>query len=60
MDNLPKDKNLSFTVGGISFANRAEFDNRVSQDAEGLAELLYDIWREEQHTTLDKAPTEQW
>ena len=46
MDDLPKDKNLSFTVGGISFANRTEYNNRVSHDAEELAELLYDLCKE--------------
>lgn len=43
---LPKDKNKPFTVNGIKFANRAEYNLRVKEDATKMAELLYDIYQD--------------
>jgi hypothetical protein len=45
MPNLPKDRNKPFTVSSLRFANRKEYDERVKQDAEVMAQLLYDIYQ---------------
>jgi hypothetical protein len=42
---LPKDPTKSFTVNGIKFANRAEYDKRVKEDANKMAEFLYDMYK---------------
>ena len=44
--NLPKDKSKPFTVNGIKFANRAEYEERIKEDARKFAELLYDIYKD--------------
>jgi hypothetical protein len=46
MNDLPKDKTKPFTVNGIKFANREEYDERVKKDAMELAVLIYDIYQD--------------
>lgn len=43
-DDLPKDKNRPFIINGIRFANRQEHNERVKDDAQKLAEFLFDIY----------------
>ena len=45
-NNLPKDKSKPFTINGIKFANRDEYNERVKEDARRLVELLYDIYQD--------------
>lgn len=54
MEELPKDKNKPFTVNGIRFANRKEYDERVKRDAEELAKLLYDIYQDKKRKGIIK------
>ena len=57
-DDLPKDKNQPFTLNGIYFLNRQEYDERVEKDANALAQLLYDIYIEKKRkdaTSIDNA-----
>jgi len=46
MTELPKDPEKSFTINGIKFANREDYDKRVKEDARKMAELLYDIYQD--------------
>jgi len=39
-DNFPK------TINGIYFATKQDYDDRVKQDANALANLLYDIYKD--------------
>lgn len=50
-DDIPEDKSKPFTVNGIKFANRKEYDDRVKEGASQLAELLYDIYMEKKHSS---------
>lgn len=43
---LPKDPTKPFTVNGIKFANRKEYDERVKEDARKMAEFLYHMYKE--------------
>ena len=45
-DNLPKDKTKPFTINGIRFANRKEYDERIEHDLDALAHLLFDIYKD--------------
>lgn len=40
-----KDPSKSFIVNGIKFANRKEYDERVKDDAQKMAEFLYDMYK---------------
>jgi hypothetical protein len=53
MDDLPKDKTVPFTINGIRFKNRKEYDERVKEDATKLAELLYDIYQDKKRSEKD-------
>ena len=46
MTKLPKDPSKPFTVNGIKFASRDEYERRIKADAEGLAKLIYRIYLE--------------
>lgn len=61
MINPPKDPNKPFTLNGIRFANRKEYDERIKQDAEAMAQLLYDIYKDKKRKELnqDIQPTAQ-
>lgn len=49
MSKIPKKLAEPFTINGIRFANRQEYDERIKDDALKLAKLLYDIYREKGH-----------
>lgn len=40
------DDTKPFTVNGILFKNRKEYEERLNDDAQKLAVLLYDIYKE--------------
>jgi hypothetical protein len=44
---LPRDPNKSFTVNGIKYANRSEYDERVKEDAQKMAAFLYDLYKKQ-------------
>ena len=55
VDDLPKDPEKPFTINGIHFANRKEYDERVEQDAKAMAELLYDIYQDKKRKELEQS-----
>lgn len=55
MSELPKDKYKAFTINGIKFSNRAEYDACVKEDAQKMAEFLYDMYRKEKRREKDVA-----
>jgi hypothetical protein len=47
MTEPPKDRSKPFTLNGIKFANRKEYDERVKEDAQKMAEFLHDLYVEQ-------------
>lgn len=47
---LPKDQNKPFTVNGIKFANRKEYDERIKEDSEKMAAFLYHLYKKHKST----------
>lgn len=54
MERPPKDKSKPFTINGILFANRKEYDLRVKQDTKNMALYLYDLYKRRKDKQKDE------